>query len=684
MSTVGSRSHRHSRPSMASRLTRLSILEPATREIGVRRFRWGMLALPLLVAGLVFGVREVSRVEKVLAAEGVRAQRVLVYELQPGGSIDVPIEPGTDVFRIAVHAMRRGKLSAQPHVVHLEVAASGAAGARIDDLAFEVPGTTTRVNPEDEGIAIGDPEAVNVDVHGVGTGRLSIALEGIEGADAALVRVYRRDELFAKQLERRDDKLGTLERLHLARRVGELDWDVLDEDEQTAFLSARWRKVAALSDGKSLITRAIALAPKPTRAQPDVETPALVSADLRGDEKIAFVAHGPTTLEIRADGDSESMLSALVRRTDGTSETTTNKGDLSIDVPDGATLGFEIGRDTPGIVSVRASDPTKIEPSTHAVAWRATPQLPVIVKAGTRSIVLRVTARRPLPRTSVEPVTIALDTTIAPVDGTPHTDMLRAERARSSFERYDARNPIEAPTTSAVFHLLVPAGATATLVPEDGPIDLSLAELDPEAAPRPVAAWEAHGPPPPVDEIGEVAWGGFLPRRPTNWSAFAPSTRTTIRIPHRFVDHPTPATKAPKYRTKRPEAVDVRVIDGMTFDPIDVSFDIEVPGGEPLVLPVRLFTEEKMDLVAKIDGESIDRLALGAVQRITTPRLVTVDGQYKSIVVLGDDLPAGTHVLSFEAPDGKRAWVHLPWVPKPRPPKAPPPDPHWIEGDLEE
>jgi hypothetical protein len=115
MSTHTRRSHepfalhrtRFSRPSMASRLTRLSILEPATREIGARRFRWGMLALPAIVAAFVFGVREVGRVEKVLAAEGARAQRVLVYELAPGGALEVPIERGTDVFRLVVHAMRR-------------------------------------------------------------------------------------------------------------------------------------------------------------------------------------------------------------------------------------------------------------------------------------------------------------------------------------------------------------------------------------------------------------------------------------------------------------------------------------------------------------------------------------------------------------------------------------------------
>jgi hypothetical protein len=668
---------------MHSRLTRLSILEPATREIGARRFRWGMLALPAVVAAFVFGVREVSRVEKVLAAEGVRAQRVLVYEVRPGSALEVPIEAGTDVFRIVVHAMRRDALAPQPHVVHLSVTAVGDVATCTDDLAFELPGTSQRVNPEDEGIHVGDPAAVNVDVHGVGVGRLRIELEGIEGADAALIRVYRRDALASSQLERRDDELDAAMRLHVARRLGELEWAGLDEGEQTALLSARWRKVAALADGKELVTRAIALAPAPARTAREVESPAIASADLRGDEKVALVAHGPTTLHARADGDDDSIVTALLRHSDGTTETTTGKGEIEIEIRDGE-VGVELARSTPGFLSVRTDDPTRVEPSTHAIGWRTTPDRPAIISAGTHDLVLRVTARRPTPRNDDAPAKIALDATIAPVDGTPETELLRAEVHRSRYDRYDVRAPSEAPTSSVVFHLLVPAGATATLTPEGESLDLSLSELDPEAAPRPVISWDAHAKPPPVEETGEVGWGGFAPRRPTNWSAFPPSARVTLRIPHRIVDHPTAATKAPSFRIHRPDAGDSRLIDGMTFDPTSVTFDVDVPGGEPLVLPVRLFADESMDVTATIDGVSIDRLAFGAAQRITTARLIPVKAQVKSIVVLGDDLPAGTHTLSFAPPEGKKAWVHLPWVPKPRPPNAPPPDPHWIEGDLEE
>jgi hypothetical protein len=53
-------------------------------------------------------------------------------------------------------------------------------------------------------------------------------------------------------------------------------------------------------------------------------------------------------------------------------------------------------------------------------------------------------------------------------------------------------------------------------------------------------------------------------------------------------------------------------------------------------------------------------------------------------VVLGDDLEPGTHVLTFTPPPGKKAWVHLPWMIHPRKPGSPPPDPHWIDGDLDD
>ncbi|GAC1355503.1 MAG: hypothetical protein NVSMB47_08950 [Polyangiales bacterium] len=669
---------------MASRLTRLSLLEPATREVGTRRIRWGALALPLVIVGLVLGVREVARVERVLAAEGARASRVIVYELRPGSELDVPIEPGTDVFRLVIHAMRAGSLTPQPHVAHLTVTAVGAEGTRVDDLALELPGTATRVVAEESSLVVGDPAAVDVDTHGVGSGRLRIQLDGIEGADAALVRVYRRDALEGNALSKRTEKIDPAQRAHITRRLGELDWDDLDEPEQRAFLATRWRKVAALPDSKGLLTHAVALASAPQREERPTEDPATTVADLRSDERFALVVHGPTTLRARADGDPEAVLNATLRRADGSRETRDGRGTLTIEIPDGQALGIELTRATPGPLSRRTDDPGKLEASTHAVAWRTMPQRPMVVRAGAAPTVLRLTARRPVPRGSTTPVSIALSATIVGPGMTPETTLLRAERSRSIYDRYDARTPGEAPTSSAIFHLLLPAGATATLTPEEGPVDLSLSELDPAAPPRRVLSYDAHGTRPTIEEIGDVDWGGYVPRRPSNAVTFNAAARVLLRIPHRFVERESPATHAPTFRVKRPAASDTITLDGMTFDPASASFEIDAPGGEALVLPLRLFSKEPFDVVATIDGEPLARRRSGAAERITTARTIAVTGQVKSIVVLGDDLPAGKHVLTFHVPTGKQAWVHLPWVPKPRLPGTPPPDPHWIEGDLED
>jgi hypothetical protein len=684
---MSARHLRTSRPSMASRLTRLSLLTPTTREVGARKVRWSLLLLPVLIVGLVFGIREVSRIERVLAAEGSRAARAIVYEIKPGGSLEVPIEPGTDVFRLVVHAMRSkasGPFSPESHVAHLVLSAQGAQATRTDDISIEIPGTTARVNPEDSSLVVSDPEAVNVDVHGVGPGKLVIKLDAIEGADAAVVRVYRRDALERPEVLRRNDRIDEAASQRLARRLGEVDWFELDEPEQQALLSARWRKVAALPDSKGLVTHAIAIAPAPPRALAHETETSHTSADLVGDERLAFIASGPTTLKVRADGDPDATIVGLLRQDDATDTTVDGRGELTIEIAAGRTVGVELTRGTPGILAVRATDPTKLEPSTHAIAWRTRPDHPAIVTAGASAILLRVTARRPVPRNLGEESTITLDATIATPGGTPETALLRAQRPRSIYDRYDAKAPMEAPTTSAVFHLLVPAGATATLTPEGSALDLAFSELDPSADPRPVLSYPADGPGPKTTKVGDVDWGGYVPRRPSNVATFDTSSRVLLRIPHRLVVRPEPATKAPSFRVKRPDVSNTMVINKKIFDPSTVSFEIEVPGGEALVLPVRIFTNEPMDVIARVDGAVPDRRLSGVAERITTPRKIASKDEVRSIVVLGDDLPAGTHILTFTPPPGKVAWVHLPWEPKPRPPGSPPPDPHWIEGDLED
>ncbi len=680
----------HPDRSLASRLTRTSLLEPTTREVGVRPIRWSLLALPLVVLGLVFAIREIARIERVLAAEGSRAQRVIVYEVRPGGEIRVPIEPGTEVLRVVAHAVKRGSLQQVPHPARILFHAQGELAAHTDDVRFDAPGTTARVTAEDSGVVAGDPVAINVDVHGIGTGVLTIGLASIEDADGLLLRVYRREAVSGSDLVARPERLGHEGRAKLAHAAGEVDWDELERDEQTMLLTARWRRVAATPNANTgLKTRAIAVSAPEKGSVLGVEAASAPDAlvDLRGDERAAFLAHGKVTLRARAEGDPDARVTATVRFLDGRVETLEGTGEVAIDVADGVEAGVELWRSSPGLLGVRASDATKLEPNTRIAAWRSTPERPVVVTAGSEPLVLRVSARAPVPRDATAEVPIVLDATISGDAGVvPQSVALRATRARSLFDRYDTKAPSSAPTTSAVFNILVPPQGTLTLAPAQGPVDLTIAELDPGAAPRPVTAWPAEGEPPKVKKTGELTWGGYVVRRPTNHALFTeqPEGRVVVRVPHRLVAVAPPQTKAPSFRVKRPGASDSIVRHGLVFDPTTVTFEIDVPPGEALVLPVRAFAHEALDLIAKVDGDLPDRRTHGVAERVTTARKIAVEEEVRTVVVLGDDLPAGTHTLTFVPPPGKKAWVHLPWLPRPRAPGAPPPDPHWIEGDLED
>ena len=694
----------HPERSLASRFTRLSLLEPSTREIGVRPVRWSLLAIPLLAAGLVFAVREVSRVEKVLSAEGSRSQRVIVYEVRPGGEVRVPIEPGTEVFRVVAHAMKKGGLANTPHDARLIFTATGSKASRTDEIKFAVPGSSDRVTAEDAALVVGDPVAINIDAHDLGIGELKISLASIVDADAVLLRIYRREHLDDKTIAARPAHLRPEGKARLAHHAGEVDWDELDGSEQSLLLAARWRRVAALPNAnKGLVTHAVAVTSPQNKGGVVDPDPAQLSYDVRADEKIAIVAKGKTAIRARADGDAESHVIALIRHYDGRVLTIEGKGEITIDVAADEEVGIELTRTTPGLLSMRSTDPSKIESSGHASAWRTQKDRPLVVRAGAEPLVLRVSARRPVPRNSLETFSIVLDATITAPEGsnqsvavgknvktvpppTGQSLMLHADRGRAVYDRYDGREPGAAPTTSAVFHLLVPAKGTLTLTPVDGQIDISLAELDPDAPPRPVPAYAADKPWPKVQKTGDQDWGGYVSRRPSNFTAFESIAdgRVVVRIPHRLIPVKEPTTKAPEFRVKRPEAGDTLIRNKRLFDPTSAQFEIDVPPGESLTLPVRAYAHEKMDLVAKIDGVVIERRTIGAAERVSTARKFTVEDEVRTVVVLGDDLVPGKHVLTFEPPAGKKAWVHLPWTAKPRLPGAPPPDPHWIEGDLED
>jgi hypothetical protein len=663
---------------------------PRTYKLGARRYRWSLLLFPIFVVGLALAVRDVSRVERTLAAEGTKAARVIVYELATGAELRIPIEPGTDVFRVVAHAMRRGNtLAPSGHVAHLTIQATGDQGSLKDDLSLTMPGTTERVTPEDRDLSVGDPVSLNVDVHGVGVGEMTVSLRAIEGADGALVRVYRRDALHALDAVRRTEHVDEERRAHFAHRAGELDWVDLDEAEQLAILGARWKKVGAFRGSRDLTARAIALAP-PLASGGGTKIDAPIGVvSIRGDERAAFMARGPTSVHGTAQGDPEAPVAATVRYEDGTVANVEAKGELLLKVPDGNTVGIELSSASAKPIEVRAADPQRIEPPTHAVYWRATPTLPAIVTAGTSALVVRVTARRPVPRSATQPVSIELVATVASAAGATQATPINVTRARSPFDRYETREPMEAPTEKAVFYVIIPAGGTATLTPARTPIDLSLAELDPGAPPRTVASFGPSQARPAVEKVGEVDWTGFVSRRPSNSRAFEPNAHGIVRIAHRLVPAPRTVERAPSFRILRPRAGETKTIDKRIFDSASVTLDIEVTRDIPITLPVHLYSAEPIDIVARIDGGNPKRRALAVAERVTTARRISVQGEVKAIVVLGDDLAPGRHTLTFDVPEGKKAWVHVPWLVRHAPPRpkknVEPADeaPRWVEGDFD-
>ena len=666
------------RAAFSSRLTRLSLVPAQVRHFGGRGWRPSLFALPFLLLGIVPTVGLVARVERDLAAQGASAARVIVYEVRLGQELRVPIEAGTDVFRVVCHAARRSAPSTDSRVVRLLVAAVGERGSRTDELVFSAPGASGRARSSETDLNVGDPLAINVDVHGIGLGELRLKLAAIEGADALLVRIYRRDALHADELLRRTEHVDDRSKQRLARYAGEVDWDDVDDpQEQRSLLGSRWRKVAALNElSQELPAHAIVLSPpKPSLAEPPADPATLTRFDLRGDERAALVVHGGS-VQALVDGAPDVEITATVRRRDGSLTTLTGHGQLTIDVPPGVTAGIELALSSPATLAVRALAGAAPELATRSTAWRTTPERPLIVAAGEAATILRLSARAPVLRTSVAPVALALDVDLDLGNGVHARKTLRATVRRSPYDRYPGERVTSAPTEAAVFYLVLPAGATATVTPATT-IDLSLGELDPLAPPRPVTATPVDAEGPRVIELGEVEWGGFLARAPTNAALFGAEGKVRLRIAHRLVVIAEPPQRAPTFRVQRPPASRVRVVDQRIFEPSTVTYEVDVPGGGPLILPVRLLSDVPLEAIVRVDGDAPVRKASATSERLTTPRAMHVDHEVRSVIVLGDDLAPGRHTIRFESPPGAELWIHLPWAHLAGSPARPP---RWISG----
>ena len=59
--------------------------------------------------------------------------------------------------------------------------------------------------------------------------------------------------------------------------------------------------------------------------------------------------------------------------------------------------------------------------------------------------------------------------------------------------------------------------------------------------------------------------------------------------------------------------------------------------------------------VFHVDGDAPQRKRFGAPERITTTRTIPVNQEVRAVLVLGDDLRSGQHVITFAIPPGKKA-----------------------------
>jgi len=580
-----------------------AMVERAARRRALLRRSATALSV-VLGLGTAQAIREVSRTEQSLARDGAAGARVVTSVLEPGLRLRVPVEPNTDVVRLVVHAFGDRSPDPEVHTARLSFHARGSLGSRDESVEVPAPGTSRRAVAEDASVVVYDPMAVNLDVHGIGSGELVMTLESLRGARGLLVRSYRREAVPVLDAIRRRTSLGESKRERLARRAGEADWVDLSTTDRSTLLGARWRRLAPLPDSQQATTwKTISL-----RAAPPDEA--------------SSAPHAPES---------------------------------AVDAP-----------------SASAGEAVRY--------FRVTPERPLVVASSGPPLVLRLSARRPLPNESTAPARIALIALFTKSGSPAVTSTLSAEVGPSTEDRYEVPKDERVPSERAVFHLLVPPAGAVSVSSADGPVDVVLSELDPEASPRPLRPRYGDSEPAPSGEPQALAWKGFVARIPTNASAFAEELSGILRLAPRSIDPKLgTAEKLAVVHAARPARVSSIRRDGYVFVSSEAPVFVQLRNDRPGLAPMRLFSDAPTDVVIRVDGGRPGRRNAFAPRVVTTSRRLRVDGETRATLVLGDDLSSGKHALSFEANPGTRVWVHLPWVRRPgREQRS-----EWISGDFD-
>jgi hypothetical protein len=668
------------RPKPTVTRTQELVLAPQVRTFAGRRYLGALVAIPLLVVTAYFAVRRLASLEEMLAAEGERAARVVVYELASGFELHAPIEPKTDVMRFVVHAYRRGAdLELSPRRARVRIAIAGERAQRTERFDVEPPGERTRVTAGEEGLSLGDPASFDVDVHDTGPGELALTLEEVNGADGLLVRVYRREQLSPAETALRGATLDRVRKDQLARWAWETGWDELTRSEQQAILGTRWHRLGALrGTGRDLRSIAIAQAPHAALLAPASEDTLLGRIALRGDERVALMLREGGTL--RARSDSAATLRAVVRAESGAERVVEGAGAIEVASAPGALESVELSCSRDALVEVRALDPSRVDWLGNVRAWRASRSRPVIVESPDAERILRLTLRRPVDRRDGRAAVVAADLEIRMPSGKISTRAFRAERPRSRIDRYAALDPVEAPSERAMLYVVLPKGATARVAPPDEtPLDVALSELDPRTPAEPLAVRAVDAPPPAVKLEGEVSWPGFVARRPSNAAAFGADQQLLIRVARRWGTFAPPTGEPPLVRVHPTGAARVER-ESRSFEEVARSFDVDLDGRRPAYLPLRLSAAEEAWLAMTVAPASPVPRRSGAFDRVTLRREMHVGaGDWRATFVVGDDLPPGKYRLTI-TPASSRVLVHMPWAAPHRAAAGP----RWIAGQFED
>jgi hypothetical protein len=655
----------------------VSIAPPRVSGVTDRRYVLSLWFLPAAILLIVLVVREMSRMEQALSAEGEKAARVLVYDLPAGETIRVPLESGTEVIRIVAHARGDDKMPLTVHGTRILLTAKGTTGERKETLDLAVPGIRSRARAEEPDITVADPIGFDIDVHGIGRGELEVKLDSIDGAKGLLVRAYRRELLDQLEVVRRQKVLDLKREEHLALRSWEVDWSDLDDVERAELLEGRWRKVGLLRGSKELTVHALAISAGQVKA-PMAYNPALITSfSLLSGEKATVFTLAPATLYV----ETENAATVLMKREDGSVDRVMARGRFELHTL--PRTGVEL--DTEGSVVIRTDTPVEIEPPIFMKSWRATPTRPVLVDAEGQPRVVRLAVRRAVSRGWTAPVGIDLSvlfSTQGVVQKTAYP--LKGAVAPSLYDRFtgDLATASEAPTAKLVTHVLLSPGKSVSIAPAADAIDVSLGELDPDGPPRTSDA-RPIGAPLPIATANDDTWPGFLPRRPTNVATFGTDETHTLRLARRVIpyvktpDHPI--TRIVSRPSKDTKTVENRLYEKIDSEPLVIQTD-----GEPRWVTLRFLADAPCDVLAKVDGGRPKRRLEGLSQHITVSHLIHVpQGESTSVVVLGDDLDTGLHEISLTATPAV-AWVHGAWIRQKKPSRAStaPAGPRWTEGDF--